>query len=174
MQKPITTSADKVKSQPGYYRGAMTGYELEIIGAHYGSKSETAKCVEGIRGGAFPVIVCVDENHVATAYEDMSSKYPVQTDEPLSADYIRKLIEARRMKIGPAVSRINTELIERAMELNSEGSICVSVASVMEGVSMDLVNVLIDSFRQTGIIITVELNQLDQDSNSDLFEIKIA
>ena len=168
MQKPITTSADKVKSQPGYYRGAMTGYELEIIGAHYGSKSETAKCVEGIRGGAFPVIVCVDENHVATAYEDMSSKYPVQTDEPLSADYIRKLIEARRMKIGPAVSRINTELIERAMELN------VSVASVMEGVSMDLVNVLIDSFRQTGIIITVELNQLDQDSNSDLFEIKIA
>ena len=144
------------------YRGTLGGYTVEVIGCGRLGSDTQYKVIEGVRGMNIPVIVHVLEDCTGNVYQDISANALSnrRVDEPITPGYIRELIAARKGKIGPAVAKLNGEIISRADELGTNGYLHVHSDIIMSGVSCDLGDV-ISAFKTKGFEIVVSDGMLE-------------
>lgn len=172
---PIATGVDKVNLTPGFYRGVLGGYNLEILCTDKKGNNTSVRTVEGIRGVNYAVIVSITELHEVFAYDDESAKNEPRNhgnvEEAISADYLKKLVAVRKQRIGPAIARLNGVLIEKVNELERTGVLIVATGQVMDDIPMDNAERVMDAFRAQGFKIELRVGHLAE--QTPWFEIRM-
>lgn len=158
----ITKLAEKTSIPHGAYRGVMAGYNVDVEYLTPASAGVSVRTIEGIRGMS-AVILVVDVDGEGRVYEDktLTNMSLRHESEPVTPNYLKQLVSARKRKIGPAVAAVNAALINRANELLTSGSISISLADVLNGVPADSADLIVESFKGSGFAIELTSEEGD-------------